>query len=152
MNAKELFRKNMNEADEPTGPGGPPPSRPPMKLSGRKRVVPFRPPGSEEMGGEEDFPPGGGEDVARMMGRGGPEAPRGQFNPKELSQLKDVIIMILASLAHSDLDMQIGQALMSGQELEPGQLQHILDEARNVQIPESHGALLQKIFTKLSQQ
>lgn len=96
------------------------------------------------MGGE------GGDPVGRMVGR--EQAPKGQFNPKELSQLKDVVIMILASLARSDLDMQIGQALASGQELSPSQLQHILDEARNAPIPESHGPLMQKIFSKLSQQ
>lgn len=145
MNAKDLFRKNMNEAEEPGRPEGPTPSRPPLKLTGRMRRVPFHPPGSE-MGGEEDMPP---EDIARMTGR--EPGPKAQFNPKELSQLKDVVIMILANLAHSDLDMQIGQALMSGQPLEPGQLQHILDEARNANIPDSHGPLLQKIFTQLSQ-
>lgn len=137
MNAKDLFRKKVTEADEP-------PRRPPLKLSGRMRTVPFHPPGSEM--GEEDLP---GEDIARMTGR--ESAPKGQFNPKELSQLKDVLIMILASLAHSDLDMAIGQALMAGQELDPGQLQHILDEARNIQVPDSHGPLLQKIFDRLSQ-
>jgi hypothetical protein len=140
MNAKELFRKKVTEADEPR-PGGPPPGRP-LKLSGRMRTVPYHPPGSEM--GEEDLP---SEDIARMTGQA---APKGQFNPKELSQLKDVLIMILASLAHSDLDMAIGQALMSGQELDPGQLQHILDEARNIQVPDSHGPLLQKIFDRLS--
>jgi len=92
----------------------------------------------------------GGDPVGRMVGR--EQAPKGQFNPKELSQLKDVVIMILASLARSDLDMQIGQALASGQELSPSQLQHILDEARNAPIPESHGPLMQKIFSKLGQQ
>lgn len=158
MNAKELFEKSkrLTEADSPVPPehplGVPPkgreyppmPGRQPLKMTGRMRAVPFHPPGSE-MGEEEDMPP----DVARMTGR--EAAPKGQFNPKELSQLKDVVIMILANLAHSDLDAQIGQALMSGQELDPGQLQHILDEARNVQIPETHGALLQKIFTRLGQ-
>ena len=103
---------------------------------------PYRSPGSE-MGGEEALP----SDIERMTGR----EPRGQFSPKELSQLKDVMIMILANLIHSDLDMRIGQALMTGQELDPGQLQHILDEARQVKVPEGHGALLQKIFAKLGQ-
>ena len=83
------------------------------------------------------------------MGR--EETPRGQFSPKEVSQLKDILILILANISHSDLDRDIGQALMSGQELQPGQLQHILDEARNVQLPETHGALLQKVFQQLSQ-
>lgn len=141
MNAKDLLRKKVNEADEPI-PGGPPPSRPPLKLTGRMRRVPFHPPGSEM--GEEDMP---SSDIERMVGR----EPKGQFNPKELSQLKDILILILANLAHSDLDAQIGQALMSGQELDPGQLQHIIDEARNIQVPDSHGPLMQKIFDRLSQ-
>jgi len=148
MNAKELFKKRMNEAEEPLGGGAAHSSRPPLRLSGRKRVIPLHQPGSEM--GEEDFPGGpGSEDIARMTGR--PETPKSQFNPKELSQLKDVLIMILANLSHSDLDAAIGQALMSGQELDPGQLQHILDEARNIQVPDSHGPLLQKIFNRLGQ-
>jgi hypothetical protein len=79
------------------------------------------------------------------------EPPKGQFTLKETSQLKDVLIMMLAHIAHSSTDAEIGQALMNGQELDPGQLQHILDEARQLQIPDSHGTLLQKIFTKLQQ-
>jgi len=85
-----------------------------------------------------------------MTGGGREPAPKSQFNPKELSQLKDVMILMLAGLARSDLDMQIGQALATGKELEPGQLQHILDEARNVQLPETHNALLQKIFSQIN--
>jgi len=155
MNAKDLLRRKVTEADSPVppehSPGVPPPGRqyPPMpgrplKMSGRMRTVPYHAPGSEMAGMPEEDMPG---DVARMTGR----EPRGQFSPKEASQLKDIVILILASMAHSEMDMQIGQALMTGQEIEPGLLQHILDEARNVQIPESHNALLQKIFTKLQQ-
>jgi hypothetical protein len=165
MNAKDLIRRRITEADPvppedhplgvpPRGRQYPPmpPSRPPLKLSGRTRTVPFRPPGSET--GEEDFPPGGMDEpgnpmMRRMMGR--EAAPQGQFSPKEQSQLKDVMILILAKLANSDLDMQIAQALMAGKDLEPGQLQHILDEARNVPIPDSHGPLMQKIFSQISQ-
>jgi len=149
MNAKELFRKPVTEAGE-LPPEGPPPSRPPLKLTGRMRRVPYHAPGSE-MGGEdmppEDFPSGGGEDIARMTGR----APKSQFNPKELSQLKDVMILMLANMMGSDMDKQIGEALMNGQPLDPGLLQHILDEARQLQLPESHNALLQKIFSQLGQ-
>lgn len=143
MNAKDLLRRKVIEADEtpvPPGhsPGTPPPGReyPPMPP---RRLPPRR------------SRPGEGVDdpVGRMVGR--EEAPRGQFSPGELSQLKDVVIMMLAEMAHSQTDMQIAQAFMTGQELEPGLLQHILDEARNLQIPESHGALMQKIFTKLQQ-
>lgn len=139
MNAKELFRKSVNEAG-PDDPAGPVPSRPPLKLSGRMRHIPLHQPGSEM----DDLPP---EDIQRMVGR-----ERGQFTPKELSQLKDIMIQMLAALADSDLDKQIGQSLMTGQQLEPGQLQHIVDEARRLKLPDSHSELLHKIFTRLRAQ
>lgn len=120
-NAKDLFR--MTEADSPVPPEHPL-GVPPR---GRRKADP--------------------ETFAALPGA----ERKGQFNPKELSQLKDVVILILASMARSDLDLQIGQALATGKDLDPGQLQHILDEARNAPIPESHGPLMQKIFNQLSQ-
>ncbi len=141
MSAKDLFRKPMNEADEPL-PGGPPPGRRPLKMTGRSVRVPYHPPGSE-MGGE-DFPPGG-EDIARMTGG---REPRGQFSPKELSQLKDVLLLMLS--VNSPSDAEVVQALMSGKDLDPGQLQHILDEVRNIKLPETHEALLNKIHSQLN--
>ncbi len=132
MNAKTLIKGKLEE----TGPGDQPPGGPPRSMPPRRSGPPSRPGG----------PP---EDVRRMTGR--EEQPQGQFSPEETSQLKDVIILMLAQMMGSDLDVQIGQALMAGKELEKGQLQHILDEARQLQIPESHGALLQKIFTTLQQ-
>ena len=147
MNAKNLFR--MTEADEdPTrgnSPGVPPEGRAYPEMPRRPGMR--RPRGPE---GENEFDDPR-RDIHRMMGGpGGPEgAPRGQFSPKEVSQLKDILILILAQLAHSDGDRAIGEALMNGQDLDPGALQHILDEARNINVPPSHGALLQSIFTKL---
>lgn len=134
VKAKEIFEQKVTEADgEPMpdmsagpprrGPGGPRPGGPRRDIH-RMTGGP---------GGEE-----GGED--------GPGGPKGQFNSKELSQLKDVMILILASMLGSDLDKQIATALMNGQPLDPGQLQHILDEARRADIPESHGPLMQKLF------
>ena len=161
MNAKELFKVKLNEAagdiDDPTRgnpPGVPPEGReyPPMP---RERPRPMRrPPGNDDFMDGPNSPrysefgvPG---DMERMMGRGGPGgAPRGQFSPKETSQLKDVSIMILATLANSDIDKEIGQALMSGQEIPPGHLQHILDEVRNIKLPPEHDALLEKIYMQL---
>lgn len=142
VNAKQLFSKPVNEAEEgeqPPRPGGPRggPSRRPMP--------PRRHPGG----------PMGADDVGRMVGgeggpEGGPEgAPKSQFNPKELSQLKDVMILVLASLLGSDLDRGIGEALISGQPLDQSQMQHIIDEARRANIPASHGPLMQKIFQQL---
>lgn len=135
MNAKSLFQNAENNRISEDGEL-PPEQRPqrPARPGGPRR--PMRIPGG---GGPED-------DVARLTG--GPDAggPPAQFSPKEISQLKDVMIAILAGMLGSDLDKQIGQALMSGTPLEPGQLQHIIDEARRAEIPESHGPLMQKIF------
>lgn len=147
--AKELLRKTLSEADGPEGQQGQPPNRPPLKLTGRMRRIPLHQPGSE-MGDEDmpdtaDMPP----DIARMTGR--QSEPRGQFNPRELSQLKDVVILMLANALNSDMDKQLGEALMTGKEIDRGLLQHVLDEARSLNLPESHGALMQKIFRQLGQ-
>lgn len=140
MNAKELLLRKLNEAGEPGQfPGATSPGRPSMP----RRGPPSRRPPS---GAADEFEPS--EDIGRMTG-GGAEAPRGQFSPKEVSQLKDVLILTLAAAAGSTMDLQIAHALMSGEAIEPGLLQHILDEARNAQIPDSHGALLQKIHNQL---
>lgn len=133
MKAKHLFE---------AGPGEQPPGGPPRR--------PRTPPPRRDVPQDLDDPSAiGGDPVGRMVGR--PGRPKGQFDEHELSQLKDVVIMMLAKLMGSDLDMQIGKALMSGQPLEKGQLQHILDEARQLDLPESHGQLMQKIFTTLQQ-
>lgn len=78
-----------------------------------------------------------------------PTQAQGQFNSQEKSQLKDILIQILASTAGSQLDAEIGQALMVGQDLNPNQLQHIIDESRRVKLPASHNGILQKIFSAL---
>ena len=90
-----------------------------------------------------------------MMGRpGNPEGvegPPGFFAPRELNQLKDIVILTLAGLMHSEEDTRIGLALAAGKELDPGQLQHILDEASRVKgLPDSHKPILQKIYKKLT--
>lgn len=71
------------------------------------------------------------------------------FNPREASMLKDVIILMLASLMQSQLDTEIGTALMKGEELRPDQLQHLIDETRMLDLPPQHAALLQRIESKL---
>ena len=86
--------------------------------------------------------------IGRVTGR--PPGPPAQFNPREVSQLKDVLILTLAKLAGSEMDERIGMALATGQTIEPGLLQHILDEARNANIPPTHHALLQKIYTQVN--
>jgi hypothetical protein len=141
MKAKELFGK---ETVTEAGPGDQPPGGPPR----RPRIPPPRRVDVPQDRIDADNPMTGGGPVRRMVGR---EEPTGQFTAEETSQLKDVLIQILARAANSHLDAQIGQALMSGQPLEPGQLQHILDEARQIELPESHNAIMQKIFATLRQ-
>lgn len=144
VNAKDLFRKKITEAESaedlprPQGPSGAHVGLPPRRPM----------PPSRRRGGEMEPEMG---DMERVLGHAHADMPKGQFSPKELNQVKDVVILILASLLGSDLDKQIGTALASGQPLDPGQLQHILDEARRADIPESHGPVMQKIF-QLSQQ
>jgi hypothetical protein len=122
MNAKNLIRENDDM-----------PSMPP------------RDPGRRPM-------PRRGDDLSRVMG-GGREGmqPPGQFSPREVSQMKDVLVLILAHLANSDQDKQIIEALMAGKEVPVNLLQHVLDEARNVQLPPSHDMLLQKIHSIVTQ-
>ena len=135
VNAKDIIKQKVTEADEqqpPRGPGGPPRGGP------RRPMMPRR----GDMEGEND--------ISRMTGGGGPDMPKAQFNPKELSQVKDVMILILASLLRSDLDKEIGMALSNGTPLDEGQLRHILDEARNADIPDSLGPVMQKIHSQLS--
>lgn len=79
--------------------------------------------------------------------RGGP--PAGMFTPRELSQFKDLMILTLATLMDSDLDKQIAQALMAGKDLDPSLLQHFMDEASRMKIPEAYSPLMQKVYQKL---
>ena len=92
----------------------------------------------------------GNPDLEGVMGGAGgpPEAPS-QFTKQEINQLKDVMILILASMLGSDMDKQIGQALAANQPIDPGLLQHIVDEARRADIPDSYGPLMQKIFSQI---
>ena len=142
MNAKSIISGKINEAGDtqvPPQPGGPrPPGARPPHMRPPVGRIPGGPSRLRGLPGE----PFGGE------GAGEDEQP-GQFTPRERSQLKDVLILILAEMLHSPLDREIGEALINGQELSQGQLQHILDEARNANLPPTHGALMQKIFTQL---
>ena len=72
-----------------------------------------------------------------------------QFTPRDVSMLKDVMILQLAALCRSNGDAEIGKSLMTGKPLANGNLQHILDEARRLEVPPAHVALLEKIHAKL---
>lgn len=141
-----VLDKRMNEADDLFSAGHG--DTPPGATSGQSRPMPRRPlPRRMGPEGGEDFPP----ELQRTLGREGRErGPQGFFNPREQSQLKDILILTLATIMNSDLDMQIANALMAGKEIEPNLLQHILDEAKRMKIPESHTPILQKIHQKLS--
>lgn len=113
--------------------------------------------------GDADRPPGrppgrpdrpmmrqrlGGPDGGPMRGPGGigpMGAPRGDFNPRELSQMKDFMLLELVR-GQGSFYASIVQKLVTGQELEPGQLQHFIDEVGNIEgMPESMQMLVQKI-------
>jgi hypothetical protein len=140
MNAKDLIRGRLHEAEGEELFGGTPPG----STGGPSRPMPNRP--LRRPGG----PMGGPPSLRRMMGGPGEEGAPGFFNPRETNQLKDILIFTLASMLHSENDLRIAQALMAGQELDPGQLQHVLDEASRLKLPESHKPVLQKIYQKLS--
>lgn len=82
-------------------------------------------------------------DVQRLTGQ--QETPRNQFTPKEAGQLKDIMILMLAKLMQNETDSEIGQKLMKGHPLQPGELQHIIDEAGHLELPPSHSELIRKI-------
>ena len=140
MNAKDLIQgKSLTETEGEGFFGGTPPG----STAGQPRPMMGRPgPRANSLHRMAGRP---GE-----MGMGGEEGPPGFFNPKETSQLKDIVIFMLASLMRSQADLSIAQALMAGKELEPNQLQHVLDEASRLKLPESHTPILQKIYKKLS--
>ena len=140
MNAKDILlgkHQGINEAHEP-GDGGalPPPGR----------QYPEMPP--ERFGrGPRDRRERGNPDVHRAMGD--EPSPRGQFSPRELDSLKDVLLLIYASTLNSEMDKAIVDAVINGTEIDKSNLQHILDEANNASVPASYHPLLQKIFSQL---
>lgn len=130
MNAKEVVNKKINEDD--------------YAPSERRRVreigISSRPP-------RDDSDPE--NDIRRAMGHS--ETPRGQFTPKETGMIKDIVIQMLAKIIGGDDDANIGKALMSGQPLDAGQLHHIYDEGKRLELPPSHKDLLNKLTTRHAQ-
>lgn len=72
-----------------------------------------------------------------------------QFNPREISQLKDVLLLTLATNAHSPMDVELAELLIEGKDIPDRLLQHTVDEAREIPIPAAHKALLAKILNRL---
>jgi hypothetical protein len=106
------------------------------------------PPAGTTAGGREGRPMG-----PRGMG-GMPRRPQGpprMFEGPEADALKDIMLLFLTEGAGNDYDGKIVRELMAGKDLDPGTLQHILDEGARLQnLPESHIKVLEKIHAKLS--
>ena len=148
MKAKQIFerQRGVNEAEGEDAGG--------QMLRGENP-----PPGSTGAGGGRPPRPMDPEAMMRMrMRHGGPRPPgmgmpepmQGPFTGSEMSKLKDVYLLILCKMAGSDYDEAIVKRMMTGQPLEPGELQHVLDEAGRVgDLPEQYHKLLQKIHDTL---
>ena len=95
-----------------------------------------------------------GERPARMMRpMGAAEPMQGIFTGSEMSKLKDVLLLVVCALSRNAFDEQIARHMMEGKPLEPGEIQHILDETGRVQnIPEGHHAVLKKAHEWLQKQ
>lgn len=142
MNAKQIFeRDRVTEAESEAGG---------QMLRGENP-----PPGTTGGGGRPPRPMD--PDLMRMRmhgprppGMGMPEPMQGPFTHTEMNKLKDVYLLILAKMAGSEYDEAIVRRMMTGGALEPGQVQHILDEAgRAGDLPEQYHKLLQKIHDTL---
>jgi hypothetical protein len=119
--------------------------------------------------GDESFPgdrpgdmPGGRPDPRRrfpggMRRPGGPGGPEGgpggaAFSGRDYSLMKDIALCELVQAQRGDYYKKLVNTLISGQEPEPGQLQHFIDEAHNFpELGEQHKMLLAKIQQVLAQ-
>lgn len=83
--------------------------------------------------------------MARM---GGPPAEaQGQFSKQELASLIQVLLLIATEGTGNTHDGAIARKLIAAQPLEPGELQHIMDEVRRLQdVPKNFDPVLEKIF------
>lgn len=133
MNPKAIVNRKINEAEDLPGR--------PRDSDFRQRAFRSRLHSDKALYPTEDSEIA--NDVQRLTGQ--QETPRNQFTPKETGQLKDIMIMMLAKLMQSQTDSEIGQKLMKSQSLQPGELQHIIDEAGHLELPPSHNELLRKI-------
>ena len=87
----------------------------------------------------------GSRDVAALSGR--PAQPPGQFSKDELAKLTQVLLLIATEGVGNTHDGAIARKLIGGQPLEPGELQHIMDEVRKLQnVPKAFDPVLEKIF------
>jgi len=144
-----MIQKLAEAGEEMFGPpagGQPPGSTVPQGRPVPRRPFPRRvmPPGGGPGGPEDMEGPG---DVDRVLGRG---EKSGFLNPREISQLKDILLLMFVQQTGSELDGGIVKALMDGQELDNSQLGHIMDECRRLTLPASHSAVLNKVHQKLS--
>lgn len=124
----------MHEADMPPGDDEAAHRPPPGTASGPRE----RPPGMR--------PPG-------MPGRPGMPSRMGMAGPRDEDQLKDVLLLILTEGAGNDYDAGPVRELIEGKPmsaLEPGYLQHVLDEASRLRtLPPQLGKFLEKIHAAI---
>lgn len=167
MNAKDLIlNKRLTEAGElppggrplrrPAGPAGSPGSRDPVDQADDFMSHGPRPlPGERRPGGSPSRDMLLGRDEPGGMGMPGEEdspvrpgsVRRGPFSPAEMNMLKDVLLLVATEVVGNDFDGAIARKLMSGAVPEPGELQHILDEAGRIKdLPDTHGKLMQKVY------
>jgi hypothetical protein len=127
MKAKNLITGlSEAEGDEQSMTGPPPPAG----TTSGPRNRPMRPRGDRPT----PFDPSGARPPRMLSG-------------PETSILKDVLLLINTELTGNDFDGAIVRKLMANQDLDPGELQHILDEAGRIrELPEQHKALLQKVY------
>jgi hypothetical protein len=144
MKAKQIFERDRGVTEAESEAGG-------QMLRGENP-----PPGATGAGGRPPRPMDPEAMLRMRMRHGGPRPPgmgepmQGPFTHSEMSKLKDVFLLILAKMAGSEYDEAIVRKMMTGEALEPGQVQHILDEAgRAGDLPEQYHKLLQKIHDTL---
>ncbi len=64
---------------------------------------------------------------------------RRQFSPSEVSQLKDVLILMMLKTFDSPMDADIHAKLMRGDELDESELSHMLSEAQRLKLQDFQG-------------
>jgi len=141
MKARDLITEKLNEAksilpeaeeyDPEDRPGGPP--EPPEPLGGWQGAA---------------SPPRGMRRPMRPGGPGGPGGPPGMLSPRERDAFKAIVMYELLNMAGRDqYYLNLVKTAISGKDPDPGQIQHLLDEAGRISdlLDENQRALLDKL-------
>jgi hypothetical protein len=139
MKAKDLITEKLNEAKAmlPEAEGGPEDEP------------------TEGFRGPEGFDPGDrpprrapGPGMRRPMRPGGPGGPPGLLSPRERDAFKAIVMYELLNMAGRDqYYLNLVKTAISGKDPDPGQIQHLLDEAGRISdlLDENQRALLDKL-------